>query len=110
MFYRGILDVAQAGESLRRNGLLGFTEVQPNSLARVGTWGHVPSDGTGKQETWDTFSWTNAELRGFLSSGRGRSVQKLCLVLEPRGEKRNKAKHLLDEGALGQLLKHLTPP
>lgn len=83
MFYRGILDVVQAGGSLRRNGLLGFTEVQPNSLARAGTWGHVPSNGTGKLETCDTFSWPNAELRGFLSSGRGRSAQKLCLALDP---------------------------
>lgn len=56
------------------------------------------------------FSWPKAELIGFLSSGRQRSVQKLGLALEPGGEesKRKGAPEFLDKGALGQLLKQLS--
>lgn len=91
MSYIGILDVAQAGESLGRNSLSGFTELQPNLLARAGPWGRVPRGRAGRQETRDPFSWPVAELRGFLSSGRGRSVQKLCLALQPGEGERRKA-------------------
>lgn len=59
----------------------------------------------------------NGELRGFLSSGRRRSVQKLCLALEPGGGERKKVEvgregspQLLDGSALGQLLERLTLP
>ena len=48
--YRDILNIAQA------TSLSGFTKLQPNSLARAGTWGRVPGDGTGKQEIQDPFS------------------------------------------------------
>lgn len=89
---------------LRRNSLSGFTEVQPNSSARAGTWGRVPRDGTGRQETRDLCSWPKAGLGGFLSSGRWRSIQKLGLALEP-GEERKKADVGCGKAHLSSLMK-----
>lgn len=79
------------GHCTNHNSLSGFTKVQPNLLARTGTQGCVPKNGTVGQETQDPFSWPKAELRGFLSSGRVGSIQKLYLTFGPGEEKRKKA-------------------
>ena len=93
-----------------QNSLSGFTTVHPNSLARAVTWQCVLRGGARRQETQDPFSWSKAELRGLLSSGRVGSGQKVCLMIKPGGEERKKSgdecgRAHLSSGVLGQLLK-----
>lgn len=64
-------------------------EGQLNSLARAGAWGHVPRDGTGRQETQGLFSWPKAEREASEQWQSGKCLK--ASTTEPDGEERKEA-------------------
>lgn len=91
VFNGNILDTAQTSGSLWGNSLSGSLRFSPTHELGQVPEGVFHPNGAGRQGTQAPFSWPKTEQRGSLSSGRMGSVKKLCLTIESRGQKRQKA-------------------